>query len=148
MTNILKKIIPFILFLWIILPGILLAQSSGGTQNPPPGTTSSGGTQNPPLTTAINPVIKNPLNSNMSDIPSIINAVMRGVIMPLASILVVLALLYSGFKFVIARGNPTEIQKAREGLLWVLIGSAVLLGAYGISEFVKGTINQIVDVKV
>jgi hypothetical protein len=78
------------------------------------------------------------------DISSIIGAVMKNIVMPLASILVVLAILYSGFKFVIAQGNPKEIEEARQGLIWVLIGSLILLGAYGISAALKDTVNQII----
>jgi hypothetical protein len=132
-----KKIVHFFLFVCIIVPHVMFA---AGEITPGSGQT----------TTTIKPVINNPLNQSLSSggIPGIINAVMRGVVMPLASILVVLAILYSGFKFVMAQGNATEIQKAREGLVWVLIGSAVLLGAYGISEFIQGTINQIVTTSV
>lgn len=133
------------------MPAFVGAVNPGGGNPSPGGTNPSGGNQPPAqTTTTIKPVINNPLNRSLSSggIPGIINAVMRGVVMPLASILVVLAILYSGFKFVIAQGNATEIQKARDGLVWVLIGSAVLLGAYGISEFIQGTINQIVTTSV
>lgn len=128
-----KKIIFIILFLLVASPVALI------TANEIPPTNQT--------TTTIRPVIQNPLKIG-NDIPTIIEAIMRGVVMPLASILVVVAILYSGFKFVIAQGNPTEIQKAKEGLIWVLVGSAVLLGAYGIAEFLKGTINQIVTTRV
>lgn len=133
----------------MLIPSMVLAQGGAGGTGGAGGGGGAGGTggttsSNPNI---IKPVITNPLSIG-NDIPSIIEAVMRGIVMPLASVLVVLALLYSGFKFVMAQGNATEIQKARDGLVWVLIGSAVLLGAYGISEFLKNTINDIVKVKV
>jgi len=64
--------------------------------------------------------------------------------MPLASVLVVLAILYSGFKFVIAQGKPKEIEEARSGLLWVLVGALILLGAVGISKALESTVNSII----
>lgn len=136
----------------MLIPSMVLAQGGAGATGGAGGGGGAGATggTTSPNPNIIQPVIKNPLNDAISSggIPGIIEAVMRGIVMPLASVLVVLALLYSGFKFVMAQGNATEIQKARDGLVWVLIGSAVLLGAYGISEFLKNTINDIVKVKV
>ncbi len=129
-----------------MVPHMITAQVSG---NPPPSGTPVSG--NPPPTGTSNPnkitwKIINPLNVG-SDVSAIITAVMRNIIMPLASVLVVLAVLYSGFKFVIAQGNPAELKEARTGFIWVLIGSAVLLGAYGITEVLKTTIEQIAPIK-
>lgn len=135
-----------------MVPGFIFAENTTGSP-PPAGTPSNttgnpppGGTTNPNI---IKPIITNPLKAGIgNDIPSIIKAVMKGIVMPLASVLVVLAILYSGFKFVMAQGNSTELQKAREGLVWVLVGSAILLGAYGISEVLETTINQVVGTSV
>lgn len=126
------------------LPVFALAQPSNG--NPAPAGAPSNG--NPPPTTTANPnvikgVITNPLSIG-SDIPSIITAVLNNIVMPLASILVVLAILYSGFKFVIAQGAPKELQEARQGLLWVLVGTLILLGAVGISKALQATVNSII----
>jgi hypothetical protein len=56
---------------------------------------------------------------------------------------VTLYIIYAGFTFVTAQGNPGEIQKAKQRLLWALIGAAILLGAAGIAEVVKTTVNQV-----
>lgn len=138
----------------LMVPGFVMAQNQagGGNTNTGVGGSAAGGgngntgVANPNI---IKPIITNPLKAGIgNDIPSIIKAVMKGIVMPLASVLVVLAILYSGFKFVMAQGNSTELQKAREGLVWVLVGSAILLGAYGISEVLETTINQVVGTSV
>lgn len=53
----------------------------------------------------------------------------------------VLYLLYAGFMFVIARGDPTKLQKAKAALLWGLVGVALILAAevlaYGLGDTVK-----------
>lgn len=101
----------------------------------------------PPNQNAITWKITNPLRAEIGDdVSSIIKAIMGSIVMPLASILVVLAILYSGFKFVVAQGNPKELEDARRGLIWVLVGSAILLGAYGISEVLETTIQQIAPI--
>lgn len=145
-----KKFIVITLFALVCLPAFAFAQATGtgGATGSGGGATGTGGqtTVTPPSTSnTITWTIKPPFRDGIgSDITSIIEVVMRNIVMPLASILVVLAILYSGFKFVIAQGNPKEIEEARRGLIWVLIGSLILLGAYGISGALKDTVNQIV----
>ncbi len=129
-----KKFIFTTLLIFNCLPMIAFA---GVADN----TTPTSQTSNP---NTITWKITNPLRKEVgSDISSIVTAIMKNIVMPLASVLVVLAVLYAGFKFVIAQGNPKELEEARKGFLWVLIGSAVLLGAYGITEVLKETVNQI-----
>lgn len=151
MFNIIKKSIIVCVVMCIMVPALVIAQgqAGGGNTNTGSGGSAGGSNSNTGVTNPniIKPVITNPLTIG-NDIPSIIVAVMRGIVMPLASVLVVLAILYSGFKFVIAQGNPTEIQKARDGLVWVLIGSVILLGAYGIAEVLKATVNQVVGTSI
>ena len=53
----------------------------------------------------------------------------------------VLYLMYAGLMFVIARGDPEKIKKARNALFWGMIGAALVLCAeviaYGIGDTVK-----------
>lgn len=134
----------------VMVPGVVLAQGSAGGGNGNVGSgggSAGGGNGNTGVVSNPNTItwkITNPLRKEVgSDIPSIVTAIMKNIVMPLASVLVVLAVLYAGFKFVIAQGNSKELEEARNGFLWVLIGSAVLLGAYGITEVLKETVNQI-----
>ncbi len=55
----------------------------------------------------------------------------------------VLLLIYSGFLFVKARGNETEVTEAKKTFYYTIIGIAVLFGARFLSEIVRGTIEQL-----
>jgi len=51
--------------------------------------------------------------------------------------------IYTGFLFVMARGNPSKIEEARTALLWTLIGGVILLGAQGITLAIQETVTSI-----
>ncbi|KKR80352.1 MAG: hypothetical protein UU28_C0042G0010 [Parcubacteria group bacterium GW2011_GWD2_40_9] len=52
-----------------------------------------------------------------------------------------LFIIYSGLMFVTARGNEEKLKKAKTGLMWSLGGTAILLGAWAITEVLKDTIE-------
>ncbi len=53
------------------------------------------------------------------------------------------ALVYSGFKFALARGNEAAIRTAKGNLLFTLIGIALFLGAWTLAQLVGSTINSL-----
>lgn len=63
------------------------------------------------------------------------------VILVFAVPLIVFFIIYAGFKYVTARGNPAEIQKAHMALLFALIGGLLILGARILIEVVGGTVD-------
>lgn len=89
-------------------------------------------------------IIPNPLKGGVNDFMSLLVLVLNTIIMPIAAIAIVVFIIYSGFMFVMAQGNPTKIAEAKQRLLWGLIGGGIILAAAGISEVVKTTINQLV----
>ncbi len=54
--------------------------------------------------------------------------------------IIALAVIYSGFLFVQARGNPEAIKKAKDALMYTLIGAAILLGSWAIAQLISNTI--------
>ena len=54
--------------------------------------------------------------------------------------IIVICIIYSGFLFVTAGGNESQIKKARTVVTWVIIGAGVLLGAKAISLAIQNTI--------
>ena len=58
----------------------------------------------------------------------------------------VLALVFAGIRFFIARGDPGKITEAKKNLSWVLIGIAVIMGTNiiiaTISRFISGSDSQ------
>lgn len=54
--------------------------------------------------------------------------------------IIALAIIYSGFLFVQAQGNPGELETAKNALIYTLLGAAILLGAWAIAQLVADTI--------
>lgn len=69
----------------------------------------------------------------------IINNLLRIVILPIFSGFVVIMLLWAGFLFVTAQGDPTKISTAKKAVVWAIVGIAVALLSYSMVKFV-GTI--------
>ncbi len=61
----------------------------------------------------------------------------------LGTIFLTIVLVYVGFLFVKAQGKPEEIKKAREALLWTVIGGLLLLGASGLAVVIESTVGAI-----
>ena len=84
--------------------------------------------------------LQNPLN--VSTICGLIKKVLN-VILGLGIPIAMLFLVYAGFMFVKAKGNPGEIKKAKENLMYIIFGTALFLGAWLLGQLVANTINQI-----
>jgi|GEM_PF-923533 len=87
--------------------------------------------------------IENPLGDG-SSLPAFVQSLL-GIIIRAGIPIVVLALVYTGFRFVLARGNPEKISEAKHLLLYTVIGSAVVLGAWTIATILTNTINLIIS---
>lgn len=89
--------------------------------------------------------IKNPIGvDSIQDLITKILDIMVQIGTPIA----VLFIIYSGFLFVVARGNPEKINHAKEVFLYAIIGTVLLLGAFAISEIIKNTVNQITSYEI
>lgn len=86
-------------------------------------------------------VLKNPLPFNT--IPEVVNAFVKGIVIPIAIPLLGIAIMYTGFLFVQARGNETKLKEAKLALKWTLIGGAIILASYVIAEGLQATIKDI-----
>ncbi len=64
------------------------------------------------------------------------------------ALLIVLFIVFAGFKFVTAQGNSEKLSEAKKMLTWIVVGAFVLLGVYVIRAAICGTIGQLgVDAK-
>jgi hypothetical protein len=61
----------------------------------------------------------------------------------IGSIAVVLMVVYTGYKFVMAQGKEAEIRAARNMLLWTVIGALILLGAQAIAASIQATVTAL-----
>jgi hypothetical protein len=85
-------------------------------------------------------VIANPLK--FCSLEQVLGALLDAVI-KIGSIVLMLVLMYSGFQFVAAQGNEEKISKARNALMWTVIGGLILLGAKGIEVVISSTISSV-----
>lgn len=65
------------------------------------------------------------------------------ILVELGAVVVTLAIIYAGFLFVMARGNPEELKKAKSTLFWTITGALVLLGAQVIASIIENTIKKL-----
>lgn len=95
----------------------------------------------PPSSQAVRSfTLNNPLKFN--SISGFISALLSAVIaigIPIAVLFVV----YAGFKFVMAQGNPEELKSARSNLVWTLVGIGIFLGASLLAEIIRQTLVSI-----
>ena len=84
--------------------------------------------------------IKNPLN--ICSIPELINLIL-GLVIDIGLPVVALAIIYVGFLFVSARGNESKLSEAKTAFLWTVVGAAIVLGAFVISNVIKVTIDNL-----
>lgn len=83
--------------------------------------------------------IVNPIPT-ITSIPGLIHTILDG-LLTVGIPLLALAIVYCGFLFVSARGNPEKITKARDALLYTLIGAAILLGSWALAKMIAATVD-------
>ena len=135
--NTIKKISIHLAILSIsVVPLFVYAQPGGGNTVIP-----AGGNVPSPSGQVIN--IPNPTKAG-STLIEVLNAILNNVIMPVAVVAVVVWIVWAGFGYILAQGNPKKIEVAHQRLLWSLIGAGILLGASGISAVVQKTISDLI----
>lgn len=101
-----------------------------------------------PVTTYADKIIiniPNPAGAN-NDLLSIIGSILKNIVLPIGAVLVVLFIIYSGFTFLTAQGNPKAIDDAKRRFLYSLIGGVILLGSVAISKALQTTIGQVINI--
>jgi len=106
-----------------------LLPTTGGTS----GTVSQTSQSN--ATTLTNPL-------KVGSLDELLTAVLKAVVQ-LGTIVLTLALIYVGFRFIAARGNEEKIRSARTALMWTVIGGLILLGATAIQAVITSTVSSI-----
>lgn len=141
-----KKIIPSIISTLVLAVIILPAQLhlfAQTTANPPDTTTQNPGTN---VTIGIGNPFRGAADCSTSGsdcLYKFIESLVNKLILPLGAIVAVCMFIWTGFLFVIAQGNPTKIAKAKQSLIYTAIGTAILLGAWVISDVIKTTIQEL-----
>lgn len=84
--------------------------------------------------------VKNPIQS--SSVSEVLLAFFK-ILVELGAVAVTLAIVYAGFLFVAARGNPEQLNKAKTTFFWTIIGAMILLGAQVIASVIENTIKKL-----
>lgn len=90
--------------------------------------------------TNLNVSLENPLKYETLD--ALLTALLQVLIQVMLPIITIM-IIYSGFLFVKARGNQTELSHAKQTFLYTVIGAAVLLGAFVIKTTIELTVAQL-----
>lgn len=96
-------------------------------------------TQTNPGATGI--TLINPLSAGTS-LESFLMKILE-IVIRVGTIVVILMVVYVGFMFVTARGEPGKLTTARQALLWTVVGALILLGAQAIAIGIKSTVSAI-----
>lgn len=141
LSGILKYSFVFMFMFVLVMPVVVLGIDGTGAST---GTGTGTGTGKSEGTGGvnINTNIENPLGSKIVDLSSFIKAIVE-IVLVVGIPLLALAIIYAGFLFVKAQGNSEELTKAKHALLYTVIGGALLLGAFVISNAIVSTVNEI-----
>jgi hypothetical protein len=82
--------------------------------------------------------IKNPLN--IDSVGGLVTTFVQ-IFSYIVIIFAVLLIVYVGFRFILARGNVTEMNKLKEWLMWIVIGVAVVIGARVMVNIIINTLS-------
>ncbi|MBM3261237.1 hypothetical protein FJY93_02355 [Candidatus Kaiserbacteria bacterium] len=86
--------------------------------------------------------LNSPLNRAISGIPQFFSMILKASVMILLPI-ISLAIVFSGFMFVKARGNERELATAKRNFFYVIFGAILLLGAWLFANLIGNTVSQI-----
>lgn len=82
-------------------------------------------------------VLANPLK--VGSIQELLVAVIN-IVMVLMVPIIVFFIIYAGFKYVMARGNASQVEEASQSLLYAIIGGVLILGAFAIANIIRSIV--------
>ena len=118
---------------FLIAPLLVQAQGGGASNTVYPTSGGGGGTNSITLLSTLD---------GISSICQLLQKLL-GVLLAFGVPIAVLFLVYAGFLFVKARGNPKELIRARTNFKYVILGIMLFLGAWMLGQIVASTINTL-----
>lgn len=86
--------------------------------------------------------VKNPLK--FDDLTDLFEAIL-GVVMILATPVIVFFIIYAGFLYVTARGNAAQVEQASRALTYAIIGGVIVLGSFALITIVKNLVDAFIS---
>lgn len=130
--NILSYFVSALMLAVVVTPFLTQAAPEGG---------DSGSGEGGDSGTSMTIKIANPFKSN--SIQDLIKTIVNDILMKIGGVVAVLMIMYAGFLFVTARGNTGKLDEAKKALTYAVIGAAILLGAWVISQAISTTIDSL-----
>lgn len=115
----------------LFVPLFLVHAQNQATGNTPQGTGNSSVV-----------AITNPLNSSYSSIPGLLGGLLN-IVEYIGGICCAIWIIWGGFLFVKAQGNPDALSEAKKTLLHAVIGTAIILGAGAILTVIQNIIATV-----
>lgn len=103
------------------------------------------GTKLGPILVVLSPIVVRAAYPNPTpyeNIPDFVEALLLFLV-KIGALLLVLMVIYAGFMFITANGQPDKLKTAKSAFLWVVIGGALVLGAWALSLVVGETIQDL-----
>ena len=88
--------------------------------------------------TLTNPTSGAGINNVQDFVAAFLKAVVQ-ISLPILTLFIV----YAGFRFVFARGNPGALEEAKKNFLWVILGAILILGAWVLASLIASTATQV-----
>lgn len=118
--------------------------NSNNTNTNPPQNNQDGSSSEFPQFLSDEEKLGNPFKQ-LGSFEKIATALLTGIIIPVGIPVLAGFIMYSGFLFVQARGNPTVLTKAKEVAKWTAIGGLIMLGSLTIVKFLQSTFDNITN---
>lgn len=85
--------------------------------------------------------LNNPLSTSVSSIPDLLVAILNIVIIIMTPIMA-FYIIYSGFMYVMAKGEPQKIEEANKSIMYGIIGAVLIIGAKVVVAIITSTVNE------
>jgi len=84
--------------------------------------------------------INNPIAADT--FPALLSLVLK-IIITVGLPIVVMAIIFVGFKYVTAQGNAGKLKEAHAAFKWVMVGAAIVLGSQVIVSIIQNTVAKV-----
>lgn len=81
------------------------------------------------------PSLPNPLGSNDINLVKVVLRVLQ-IILAAVDIFALFMVILGGFEFLISAGNPNMVKKAKDTLIWAILGILVITLSYSVLKFI------------
>lgn len=77
----------------------------------------------------------------VDNIEDLLEAILA-IVLVLATPIIIFFIIYSGFLYVTAGGDMEKLKKAKQALLYSILGGVLVLGAFAIGEIIKNLVGS------